>query len=59
MLPLLVLDTCVLVAAFRSRTGASNRLVGRVGGGRFETALTSPLLIEYEDGCRGRRSTSG
>ena len=49
MVPVLVLDTCVLVAAFRSRTGASNALLGFVGTGRFDTALTTPLLLEYED----------
>ncbi|MCE9532173.1 MAG: PIN domain-containing protein [Planctomycetes bacterium] len=49
MVPILVFDTNVLVAAFRSRTGASNALVRRVGTGRFDTALTTPLLLEYED----------
>jgi len=39
----------VLVAALRSRTGASNRLLGLVGGGRFDVALSTPLLLEYED----------
>ncbi|MBA4064922.1 MAG: DNA-binding protein [Isosphaera sp.] len=48
MVPTVVLDTCVLVAAFRSATGASNALLGLVGGGRFEVALTTPLLLEYE-----------
>jgi predicted nucleic acid-binding protein len=48
MVPTLVLDTCVLVAAVRSRSGASNALLRLVGGGRFETALTTPLLLEYE-----------
>lgn len=48
-MPVLILDTCVLVAAFRSRSGASNALLRLVGVGRFDTALTTPLLLEYED----------
>ena len=46
--PSSILDTCVLVAAFRSRTGASNALLRLVGTGRFDTALTTPLVLEYE-----------
>ena len=47
-MPVLVLDTCVLVAALRSRSGASNALLHLVGTGRFDTALATPLLLEYE-----------
>jgi predicted nucleic acid-binding protein len=43
------LDTNVVVAAFRSRQGASNRVVSLLGEGRFEIALSVPLLLEYED----------
>ena len=44
-----VLDTSVVVAAFRSRSGASNRLLQMASAGRF-TMLASPaLFLEYED----------
>jgi putative PIN family toxin of toxin-antitoxin system len=45
----LVLDTNVLVSALRSRQGASFQLVSMVGTGRFETCLSVPLVLEYED----------
>jgi predicted nucleic acid-binding protein len=47
--PRVVLDTNVLVAGLRSRQGASFRLLDEVGRGRFEIALSVPLVLEYED----------
>lgn len=44
-----VLDTNVIVAAVRSRRGASFRVISEVGRGRFEFVLSVPLLVEYED----------
>lgn len=44
-----VIDTNVLVAALRSRLGASFALLQRIGTGAFEHALTVPLVMEYED----------
>jgi len=44
-----VIDTNVLVAALRSRLGASFMLLQRVGTGAFQHALTVPLVMEYED----------
>jgi len=44
-----VLDTNVVVAALRSSRGASHRLLRLVGTGRFELALSVPLVFEYED----------
>jgi putative PIN family toxin of toxin-antitoxin system len=44
-----VLDTSVVVAALRSREGASYRLVSLLAQKRFEVALSVPLLFEYED----------
>lgn len=44
-----VLDTNVLVSALRSRRGASFRLVRVIGDGRFETALSVPLFLEYQE----------
>ena len=45
----IVIDTNVLVAALRSRHGASHALLLRLGTGAFEHALTVPLVMEYED----------
>jgi putative PIN family toxin of toxin-antitoxin system len=43
-----VLDTDVLVAALRSRDGASRRLVDRALKREFTLLLSVPLLLEYE-----------
>jgi putative PIN family toxin of toxin-antitoxin system len=48
-IPLVVLDTNILVSALRSRRGASFAVVERVGGGEFEIAVSVPLVLEYED----------
>jgi len=45
----IVLDTNVLVAALRSRKGASYRLLSLIDSGKFEINLSVPLVIEYED----------
>ena len=44
-----VLDTNVLEAAFRSRRGASFAVLSFVGTGRFEIAVSVPLVLEYEE----------
>jgi predicted nucleic acid-binding protein len=43
-----VLDGSVLVAGFRSRRGASFRLMQLLRAGRFDIALSVPLALEYE-----------
>ena len=45
----LVLDTSVIVAAFRSRWGASNRLLHMAAEKRFVMLATPALFLEYED----------
>jgi predicted nucleic acid-binding protein len=45
---LVILDSSVLVAALRSRQGASFRLVELLRAGAFEIAISVPLAIEYE-----------
>lgn len=46
----LVVDTNVLIAALRSRRGASFRLLSLVGiDERFEINVSIPLVLEYED----------
>ena len=47
--PRVVVDTKVVVAGLRSRRGAAFRLLSEVGKGRFEIALSVPLVLEYED----------
>lgn len=48
MVSRVVLDTSVLVAALRSRRGASFRLIELLRAGTFEIAISVPLAIEYE-----------
>jgi putative PIN family toxin of toxin-antitoxin system len=43
-----VLDSNVLVAGFRSRNGASFRLLQLLRAGRFQIAVSVPLVLEYE-----------
>jgi predicted nucleic acid-binding protein len=43
-----VLDTSVLVAAVRSRRGASFELIARLGTGAFDVAVSVSLVLEYE-----------
>ena len=44
-----VIDTNVLVAALRSRRGASFRLVQQLGSPQFQPIISPPLCLEYED----------
>lgn len=44
-----VLDTNVLVAGLRSRRDTAFTLLSLVGTGRFDIALSVPLVLEYED----------
>jgi predicted nucleic acid-binding protein len=48
-LPRIVPDTNAPVAGLRSRRGASFRLLQLLGTGRFEVAISVPLILEYED----------
>lgn len=45
---MLVLDTDILVAAIRSRTGASAALIGAVLRGEYRIAMSIGMAIEYE-----------
>jgi putative PIN family toxin of toxin-antitoxin system len=44
----LTLDTDVIIAALRSRTGASNALLYALREGQFEAVASVPMLFEYE-----------
>jgi len=47
--PTVVLDTNVRESAMRSQRGASFALLSVVGTGRFEIAVSVPLVFEYEE----------
>jgi len=44
-----VLDTSVVVAALRTRSGAGNAVLRLVATGRLLLLATPPLFLEYED----------
>ncbi len=46
------LDTNILVAALRSRRGASYRLLTLIDRGLYELNISVPLLLEYEDATK-------
>jgi len=45
----IVLDTNVVVAAFRSQRGASNKLLTLLKDPRWQANLSIPLVLEYEE----------
>ena len=47
-----VLDTNVLVAALRSRRGASFRLLSLIPDARWQLNVSVPLVFEYEDAAK-------
>ena len=44
----IVIDTCVLISALRSRNGASFRLLSLIDSNKFSFFLSVPLVLEYE-----------
>jgi predicted nucleic acid-binding protein len=46
---LVVLDSNVLVSSLRSRAGASNEVVRRLARGEYRTAVSTSLVLEYDD----------
>ena len=48
----IVIDTNVLVAALRSRRGASFKLVSFLPNDKFSIAISVPLVFEYEDALK-------
>ncbi len=45
----IILDTNILVAAFRSKRGAANLLLNKLNDSRWQVNVSTPLLLEYED----------
>ncbi len=48
----IVIDTNVFIAALRSRQGAAHKLLMLVGSEKFETDVSVPLILEYEDAAK-------
>jgi putative PIN family toxin of toxin-antitoxin system len=57
--PCVVLDTNVLVAALRSRCGASFQVLSAVGQHRFEIVVSVALVLEYEEVLERHRMAAG
>ena len=53
--PNVVIDTNVVVAALRSRKGASNKVLSLVGTSKFEIHDSVALILEYEDVIQRQR----
>ncbi|OGO39695.1 MAG: putative toxin-antitoxin system toxin component, PIN family [Chloroflexi bacterium RBG_16_56_8] len=48
-IPNIVMDTNVVIAALRSKKGASFKLLSLLGSKKFKTHDSVPLVLEYED----------
>ena len=46
--PVVVIDTHVILSALKSINGQSNRLLQKIDTGVFDFALSVPLVLEYE-----------
>ena len=57
--PNIVLDTNVIIAALRSKRGASNKLLTLVGTHQFEIHDSVALILEYEDVIQRYREELG
>lgn len=49
VVPQIVIDTNVVIAAQRSKRGASSKLMSLIGTGRFDLHISVPLVLEYEE----------
>lgn len=45
----IILDTNILVAAFRSKRGAANLLLDKLNDSRWQVNVSTSLLLEYEE----------
>ena len=57
--PNIVIDTNVVIAALRSKKGASNKLLALVGTSKFEIHDSVALILEYEDVIQRQRTELG
>ena len=44
-----MIDSNVIISALKSSAGASFQLIARLRSGAFKTAVTAPLVFEYQD----------
>lgn len=58
-MPDIVIDTNVIIAALRSKKGASNKLLSLVGTNKFEIHDSVALILEYEDVIQRHRIELG
>jgi len=59
MVPKVVMDTNVLVAALRSRNGASFKMLSLIDTGKFTLCLSVPLVLEYEAAAKKQGKVTG
>ena len=57
--PQIIIDTNVIIAALRSKRGASSKLLSLLGTGRFDIHDSVPLVLEYEDVIQRQRAHLG
>jgi putative PIN family toxin of toxin-antitoxin system len=57
--PQIVIDTNVVIAALRSKRGASSKLLSLIGTQKFEIHDSVPLVLEYEDVIQRQRTAVG
>jgi len=57
--PQIVIDTNVIIAALRSKKGASFKLLSLVGTNKFEIHDSVALVLEYEDVIQRHRAEAG
>ena len=57
--PNVVIDTNVIIAALRSKKGASNKLLELIGTSKFEIHDSVALILEYEDVIQRQRTKLG
>lgn len=44
-----VLDTCILFSSLHSSSGASHRIISKLGNGYYVPVVSTPVFFEYED----------
>lgn len=57
--PNIIIDTNVVIAALRSKRGASSKLLSMIGTHKFEIHDSVPLILEYEDVILRQRDEIG
>ena len=47
-IPIVVIDTNIILSALKSKNGRSNQLLRIIDTGKFDFAISVPLILEYE-----------